>query len=232
MAKEKFFVAGTDTDVGKTLVSAGLLCAAQQQGLSTLGLKPVAAGCEETVDGLRNDDAMMLQAYSTKKISYTEVNPIALKEPIAPHIAAHHSNVNLSASRIQGYIAGTLMCNRVDFTIVEGAGGWRLPLNPRESLSRVVQELKLPVILVVGMRLGCLNHALLTAEAIKADGLTIAGWVANQVDPDMLAYGENLESLKYMLTVPFVGEIPCLENPTAELAAQHLDLSVLISASG
>lgn len=227
MARQKYFVAGTDTDVGKTLVSSGLLHAARLQGLSTLGLKPVAAGCEETPEGLRNSDALILQAESSKKINYAEVNPIALKEPLSPHIAAQNEGVNLSASRIQGYVAGTMICNLVDFTIVEGAGGWRLPLNRREFLSAVVKDLQLPVILVVGMRLGCLNHSLLTVEAIQRDGLKLAGWVANKVDPDMEAYEENLESLKQWIPAPLLGELPYFDQPSSLQAASCLDLSLL-----
>lgn len=227
MARQKYFVAGTDTDVGKTLVSSGLLRAARLQGLSTLGLKPVAAGCEETPDGLRNSDALILQAESSKKISYAEVNPVALLAPMSPHIAAEREGVNLSASRIQGYVGGTLMCNLVDFTIVEGAGGWRVPLSSRDFLSSVVKDLQLPVILVVGMRLGCLNHALLTVEAIQRDGLKLAGWVANKVDPGMSAYEENLESLKKWMPAPLLGELPHFDEPSSLQASSCLDLSLL-----
>ncbi|QIZ85025.1 dethiobiotin synthase [Bermanella marisrubri] len=224
MAKQIFFIAGTDTDAGKTFIASGLLAKAKQAQLSTLGLKPVAAGCSETDQGLRNDDAMKLMTQSTVQLSYEQVNPIALQPAIAPHIAAQRIRKPLSAERIVGLLRGVLMTNKAEFTLIEGAGGYRVPLNPRETLADCIKELRTPVVLVVGMKLGCLNHALLTVEAIKRDGLHIAGWVANQIDPAMSAYDENIETLRAMIPAPCLGVVPHIDNNTAEAAAEYLTL--------
>lgn len=222
--KQKYFIAGTDTDAGKTLIAAGLLNKAKSEGLSTVGLKPIAAGCEETPEGLRNDDALMLMAQSTEELPYEQVNPIAFAPPIAPHIAGQQLRRPLSAGRIVGLLRGVLMINRAQFTLVEGAGGYRVPLNPKETLADVTKELNLPVILVVGMKLGCLNHALLTVEAIHRDGLKLAGWIANRVDEDMAVYKENIETLHAMIQAPCLGEVPFLSEPTPETVASHIKL--------
>ena len=222
--KQKYFIAGTDTDAGKTLIAAGLLNKAKSEGLSTVGLKPIAAGCEETPEGLRNDDALMLMAQSTEELPYEQVNPIAFAPPIAPHIAGQQLRRPLSAGRIVGLLRGVLMINRAQFTLVEGAGGYRVPLNPKETLADVTKELNLPVILVVGMKLGCLNHALLTVEAIHRDGLKLAGWIANRVDENMAVYKENIETLHAMIQAPCLGEVPFLSEPTPETVASHIKL--------
>ncbi|ACJ29651.1 Dethiobiotin synthase [Shewanella piezotolerans WP3] len=218
-----YFVTGTDTDCGKTLVSSALLTAVKGE---TVGFKPVASGCENTEQGLRNSDALALMAASSIKLPYDDINPFAFAAAIAPHIAAAEQSVTLSPTRIQAQLN---MAHHLgaDFVVVEGAGGWRLPLGDGHYMSEVVQAMKLPVILVVGMKLGCLNHALLTVEAIERDGLVIAGWVANQVDSQMDNQLENLASLQQMISAPFLGHIPHLENPTAEKAAEHIDVSLL-----
>ena len=227
--KQKYFVAGTDTDAGKTLISAALLYKAKAAGMTTVGLKPVAAGCEETPDGLRNDDALKLIEQSTEKLPYEQVNPIAFARPIAPHIAGQLLQRPLSAGRIVGLLRGVLMINRAQFSLVEGAGGYRVPLNPKETLADVTKELKLPVILVVGMKLGCLNHALLTVESIQRDGLKLAGWVANRIDGDMDVYEENVETLHAMIQAPCLGEVPFLSDPTAEQASEFVSLPEVAS---
>lgn len=222
--RQKYFITGTDTDAGKTLIAAALLNKAKAQGKTTLGLKPIAAGCEETPEGLRNSDALMLMQQSTEELPYEQVNPIAFAEPIAPHIAGQKLRRPLSADRTVGLLRGVLMINRADFTVIEGAGGYRVPLNPRETFGEVSKELKLPVILVVGMKLGCLNHALLTVEAIQRDGLQLAGWVANRIDGDMDVYEENIQTLHAMIQAKCLGEIPFLENASAESAAEFITL--------
>jgi dethiobiotin synthetase len=222
--KKKYFITGTDTDVGKTLIASALLFKAKSAGLTTVGLKPIAAGCELTPDGLRNDDALKLIEQSTDKIPYEQVNPISFAEPIAPHIAGQKLRKPLSADRTIGLLRGVLMINRSEFILIEGAGGYKVPLNPKETFADVVKELRLPVILVIGMKLGCLNHALLTVEAIRRDGLAIAGWVASKVDNDMLAYEENIETLHAMIPAKCLGIVPHLDNATAENAAQFLTL--------
>lgn len=222
-----YFIAGTDTDVGKTMIAAGLLLAANARGLSTAALKPVAAGCERTPDGLRNADALLLQRCMSMDLSYEQINPIALEAPIAPHIAAAREGVRISADRLAGICRGVLM-QRADLTLVEGAGGWRVPLNNRELLSHLAVELQLPVVLVVGMRLGCINHALLTCEAIARDGLRLAGWVANRSQPDMSCYEENVQTLRSMLPAPCLGEVPYLSTPDPQEAAVHLNCDPLV----
>lgn len=226
MAKT-FFVTGTDTDAGKTLVATALLTAANQLGKSTAAVKPVAAGCETTESGLRNDDALALQSAMSLDLPYEQINPVALEPAIAPHIAAEQAGRNITVSRLAGFCRGVMM-QRADLTLVEGAGGWRVPLNRRETLADLARELQLPVILVVGMRLGCLNHALLTAEAVVRDGLELSGWVANHIDPSMSCYSENLESLKQRLPFAFLGEVPHLAEATPEAAARCLDIETLL----
>lgn len=222
MSQRVYFIAGTDTGVGKTLVASALLTKAEQQGLSTAALKPVAAGCEQTPEGLRNEDALALQRAITTPMSYEQINPVALEPAIAPHIAAQQAGKMLSVARLAGYCRGAL--GQADFTLVEGAGGWRVPLNPGETLADLARELKLPVILVVGMRLGCLNHALLTAEAIRRDGLPLAGWVGSVIEPDMPCLKENLGTLGMMLKAPCVGILPHLAPATPEAAADYVEL--------
>jgi dethiobiotin synthetase len=221
-----FFVTGTDTGVGKTLITAGLLHAARQQQLTTLAMKPLAAGCDVTPEGLRNEDALALQANMTVELEYEQVNPVALAEPIAPHLAAALAGRRLSLDRLLGFCRGTLM-NKADLRLIEGAGGWRMPLNERETLAGLPQALDIPVILVVGVRLGCLNHALLTQEVIMRDGVKIAGWVASQVEADMSALAGNLETLRGALAAPCLGEVPFLPQPTPEAVAGYLDLAKL-----
>lgn len=227
MPKNSFFITGTDTDAGKTVISAGLLAAANAKGMRSLGLKPIAAGCEKTAEGLRNDDALQLQAAASIQLPYEQVNPIAFEPPIAPHIAAMQEKRMLSADRISAMCKGALM-QPADFAVVEGAGGWRVPLSHRETFAHIAKQLNLPVILVVGMKLGCINHALLTAEAVARDGLKLAGWVANRVDPDMACYDENAATIEMMLRAPLLGEVPHLNEPTAENVAQYLDLDALL----
>ena len=225
MAKKTFFIAGTDTDVGKTLVAAGLLVAAKNHGLSTAALKPIAAGCEKTDAGLRNADALLLQSVITQPMAYEQINPIALEAAIAPHIAAQQEKRVLSADRIVGFCRGSL--NQADFTLIEGAGGWRVPLNPQETMADVAKLLRLPVILVVGMRLGCISHALLTVEAIRNDGLQLAGWVANCIDVDMPVLQENIQSLAARIPAPCLGVVPRLDKADPEFAASALDADAL-----
>lgn len=220
---EAYFVTGTDTGVGKTLVSCGLLEKARQQKLTTAAAKPVSTGCEETPRGLRNSDALALQQAMTMDMPYEQVNPVALPAPVAPHIAARDAGRTITVDRLAGICRGVLL-QRADFTLLEGVGGWRVPLNFRETLADLVRMLQLPVILVVGMKPGCLNHALLTAEAIRRDNLTIAGWVADSVTPDMARLMENILALKGMIGAPCLGELPCLDSATSVAAAAYLSL--------
>ena len=229
MAKN-FFITGTDTDAGKTFVTQALLLNAQQQGLKTLGLKPVAAGGLVDIPGSDqqgNDDAVKLMAAATQKLPYAQINPVLFEQPIAPHIAAEQEGRNISVQALSGFVRGALM-TPADIRLIEGAGGWMVPLNGRQPLSALAKELNTPVILVVGMKLGCLNHALLTARAIRMDGLEIAAWVGTQVDEDMDCIEENLACLRAMLGAPCLGFIPFQDNPSCTVAAQQLDLSPLL----
>ncbi len=228
-----YFVTGTDTDSGKTFVSSAILAAVSKRFAAsdliktTAGFKPIASGCDKTAQGLRNSDALSLMKNSTKKLAYQTVNPISFEPAIAPHIAARQLGFELSSKVVKQHL-NQQMLTAADFCLVEGAGGWHLPLNNHECLSEVVSELKIPVILVVGMKLGCLNHALLTQETIKRDGLKIAGWVANAVDENMAARDENLESLKVIMKAPFLGFVPYLQQAAATDAAEYLDITALL----
>lgn len=217
------FVTGTDTGVGKTTVAAALLYQVREAGGRTVGLKPVASGCVETEQGLRNDDALALMAHTHPALSYEQINPVALQPAIAPHIAAEQAGRRIMVSRLEGICRAALM-SRPDFALVEGAGGWRVPLNAREQFSDLAVTLGLPVILVVGLRLGCINHALLTAGAIRADGLPLAGWVANQLEAEMPVREQNLRTLAEHIPAPCLGEIPLLNQPSPAVVAQYLSL--------
>ena len=221
-----YFITGTDTDVGKTTVAAGLLYAARTAGLSTAAGKPVASGCEKTAQGLRNADALALMAQCTIGLTYEEVNPLAFEPAIAPHIAAREAGVALTVQSLLAPMRHILE-QHADFTLIEGAGGWRVPLSGQDSLSDVAQGLGLPVILVVGVRLGCISHALLTAEAIAQDGLQLAGWVANIIDPKTSRLEENLATLAERIPAPCLGRVPKLKLVSAEAVAEHLQLDLL-----
>ncbi|MDN3555338.1 dethiobiotin synthase [Halomonas maura] len=226
-----YFVTGTDTDAGKTLVTSGLLALAHREGLTTLGLKPIASGCESTPQGLRNIDALTLQAQSVPAPPYATVNPFAYAPAIAPHLAARRAGEIPTLDALVERSAEALAEAR-DLTLIEGAGGWRVPLNDDEDLAGLARRLELSVILVVGLRLGCLSHARLTAEAVRADGLALAGWVGNLIDPgfaeDAALYRDNLATLERCLAAPCLGVVPRLDAETpdarARAAAHHLRL--------
>ena len=225
MAEQKtFFITGTDTDVGKTICCKALLQAANKQNLSTLAYKPIAAGCEITEAGLRNEDALILQQNSSVAVPYQAVNPIAFELPIAPHIAADLTNKPIDIDLISQGLRN-LQQKSADLLIVEGAGGWRLPINNKQMLSEWVVEQKLPVILVVGMKLGCLNHAVLTYETIINDGLNVVGWIANQIQPDMPYYQENLQLLTEKIAAPKIAEILFRDDINEVDLAQFVNFS-------
>lgn len=222
-----YFVAGTDTEVGKTFASCAILEAANAQGKSTMGLKPVAAGTDDYDGEQKNEDAVCLMEHMSCELAYAQVNPVALKTPASPHIAAYLEKKTVSASRLVGYCRGALMA-RPDLALIEGAGGWRVPISPRETMADLAKQLDHPVILVVAMRLGCLNHAMLTAEAIKRDGLTLAGWVANRVSEELMAYEEeNLATLKSTLGAPFMGSLPFSPSGDPKQVCNQLVLDCL-----
>lgn len=226
MMERAFFITGTDTEVGKTTIAAGLLHAARLAGLSTAAVKPVASGCDVTAEGLRNSDALALLGECTLPLRYEEVNPLAFEPAIAPHLAAREAGSALTVAALASPVRRVLALGAA-FTVVEGAGGWRVPLAGHETLADLAINLKLPVILVVGVRLGCINHALLSAEAIERDGLALAGWVANIVDPTTSRLQENLATLAERLSAPCLGQVPRLQNASPAEVARYLDLAPL-----
>ncbi|WP_416397644.1 dethiobiotin synthase [Allohahella sp. A8] len=215
----RFFLTGTDTDVGKTFVGCALLAHAADRGFTTLGLKPVAAGCHQSSAGLRNDDALRLQAASSIMADYREINPVQLEAAIAPHIAAEKEGQaeHLQVEKLRAHVERVLTDRQPEFAIVEGAGGWLVPLSSTadrtETFADLAVSLGYPVILVVAMRLGCINHALLSCEAIQARGLKLAGWVANRPTAEvMAAEAENLATLKRLVPAPLIGTIGYLAD--------------------
>mgnify|MGYP000362438454 CR=1 FL=1 len=217
-----WFITGTDTDCGKTLVAAALVHKLRAAGERVAVMKPVASGCEMTVDGLRNADAQALIAASGRAWPYARVNPYAFAPAIAPHIAAAQAGVDIELQSILD--AAATLSDGVDTLVVEGAGGWRVPLGGELDMAALAVALQLPVILVVGMRLGCLNHALLSVEAIARDGCHLAGWVANSIDPAQAEFAANLQTLNARIGAPCLGVIPSLSDPDPRVAAGHLAL--------
>lgn len=218
-----YFITGTDTGVGKTLVSCALIYAFAAQGKRVVGFKPVAAGCD---DAYHNDDANQLRAASTVRATYGQINPYCFPHPIAPHLSARHAGVRIEFSRI--FASYDELAGQSDEVIVEGAGGFCVPLNEKQDSVDLARQLEIPVIVVVGMRLGCLNHALLTLRAIAEAQIECAGWIANVLDADMLALQENIDALRERIQAPLLGVIPYQSQPDARAAATYLDINALI----
>jgi len=217
-----YFITGTDTGVGKTLISCALLHRFSAQGRRTVGMKPVAAGCD--AEG-HNEDALQLLAAGNVAVDYGTINPYCLQHTIAPHIAAQRAGVLIDLSVIaKSY---KKLAAQADVVIVEGAGGLLVPINEQQDSADLMLELGLPVIMVVGMRLGCLNHALLTAEAIASRGLALAGWVANVIDADMAAVEENVAALQQRIAAPLLGIVPYMTQADMRVAAKRLNLGLL-----
>ena len=223
--KTAYFITGTDTGVGKTLISCALLQAYAVSGRSEVGMKPVAAGCESTAEGLQCEDVTLLRASSTMDAPRAWVNPYALNAAVAPHLAAVQDSVLLE---LEVMLDAYQQLSRIaDVVIVEGVGGWMVPFNDHQTSADLARQLDLPVILVVGMRLGCLNHALLTAQAIQASGLQLHGWVANQIDPEMALFDENVQSLSARLTAPLLGVVPHFKPGQSKTPVPFLNISLL-----
>lgn len=198
-----YFITGTDTGIGKTHVALSLMAALQQQGKTVCGMKPVSAGCQQTPSGLVNDDALKLIEQSSVSLPYHLVNPYAWEPAIAPHIAAQDAGCEMTLAPIRERYQQ--IASRCDMLIVEGAGGWLVPLNDRQTMAEIPIDLTLDVILVVGIRLGCLNHALLTAESIMHKGCRLAGWFANHIEPSMHAGQQNMQYLIQHIEAPLLG---------------------------
>ena len=219
-----YFITGTDTGVGKTAVTLGLMQALQDQGKTVVAMKPVASGCEPTAAGLVNADALQLQQQGSIDLDYERVNPYAFQPAIAPHLAAEQAGTHIEISEIVN-IFKEIEIN-TDCVLVEGIGGWQVPLTENETLADLASALGLEVILVVGIRLGCLNHALLTAQSIVASGCKLAGWVANRPLPipaDANA-GDIICALKYRLPCQLLGNIPPLSKFSAKFMANYLEI--------
>lgn len=214
------FVAGTDTNVGKTLIACALLRRFAVRGLQTIGMKPVAAGCENIGGVLRCEDVSSLIAASNVAAPYDLVNPYALAQPIAPHIAAQQAGVEIDLGKIAS--AYRQLAQLADVVVVEGVGGFMVPLNADQTTADLAEMLDIPVILVVGLRLGCLSQALLTAEAIEKRGLRLAGWVANQIEPGMPFLTDNISALKHRITAPLLGTVPYSSRMDPPFAADLL----------
>lgn len=219
--KRGLFVTGTDTGVGKTLTSAALVHGFAGRGYRSAGMKPVAAGCRKVAGELLSDDVAMLQSVASVALPAHLVNPYAFEPPLAPHIAARQAGCRIEIARIQQ--AFEAAASMTEVLVVEGVGGFRVPLNETEDTADLAVALQLPVVLVVGLRLGCLNHALLSVEAIRSRGLLLAGWVANSIDPGMLSRQDNLETLLELIPAPCVGIIPFLHNLSVQSVAEQLE---------
>ena len=201
---KRLFITGTDTGIGKTRVASALICYLVAQGYRVAGLKPVASGCKQTAAGLRNEDALSLIAASNVKLPYEVVNPFAFEPAIAPHIAARQAGQVIDIEKV-GKLAKTI---EADYLVIEGAGGWCVPLGETTMLADLVKATADEVIVVVGIRLGCINHALLSAAQVAADGMVLKGWIANHVDPDMQAQAENLATLQALMPCPLLAVLP------------------------
>lgn len=220
------FVTGTDTGCGKTTVSLALMAAFQASGLRVLGMKPVASGCVSGPAGLRNADALRLQRQGSAPAPYAQINPYAFAPPIAPHLAAGQCGIAISPTVIA--TAYRALHAQADLVVAEGIGGWRVPLGSGFCLSDLPRMLDLPVILTVGLRLGCINHALLTAESIQAHNVPLAGWIASQIDPDMPLRAANLTTLAALIEAPCLGVIPWLADADSQVPPGVLNIASLI----
>lgn len=227
MSHPGVYVTGTDTDAGKTVASAALLHALRARGLRAVGMKPLASGCTRTADGWRNDDALALQGASDPRPRYEDVNPFALPLPLAPEFAAREAGISVGLAPVLA--AHARLAAQADFVLVEGVGGWLAPLTATLDQSGLARALELPVVLVVGLRLGCLNHARLSARAIAADGARLAGWIASEVDPAMAHRDDNFEALRDRLPAPCLGLLRRAVPPDPAALARELDVAPLLA---
>ncbi|AZL16079.1 dethiobiotin synthase [Rickettsiales endosymbiont of Stachyamoeba lipophora] len=218
----KFFITGTDTNIGKTYISIGLIKKFQQSGFRTLGLKPIASG-GKIIDGkIYNEDALCLQKHSSKNLDYDLINPFCFLPPISPNIAAERVKLKLTVEDIYQKIYPTINGN-YEVYIVEGVGGWKVPLNDQETLADLVYKLNIPIILVIGIRLGCINHSILTYESILNKNLMLKGWVANCLGPTNLENDANIETLKQYIKAPCLGVVGLNQQPE-----EMLDITPLL----
>lgn len=220
-----FFVTGTDTDVGKTVASVAIMQALAKSGGSVAGFKPIATKSIEMLSGLRNSDALHLQQNATVPLTYEEVNPYLFHAGCSPHIAAHLEGKKVDFDLMSAGLKK--LQTKARYTLVEGFGGWRVPVCEQYTLANWVEQEKLPVILVVGIKFGCINHAHLTAEVIGYSGLKIVGWVANRINPAETHYASIVKTLEQQLEAPKIGEIPYLANITSRDLSHYIDVKML-----
>jgi len=220
MDTKGLYVTGTDTGIGKSVASAALLHALRARGLRAVGMKPVASGCERTPQGWRNEDALALREASDPRPAYEDINPYALPQPLAPELAAADAGMNIELATIVS--AYQRLAAQADAVVVEGVGGWAAPLSASLEQVDVVRALRLPVVLVVGLRLGCISHARLSARAIAADGVQLIGWIANDIDPAMARRDDNFAILQRVLPVPCWGRLPFAVSPDPRVLANEL----------
>nr|VFK51962.1 MAG: dethiobiotin synthetase [Candidatus Kentron sp. TUN]VFK53568.1 MAG: dethiobiotin synthetase [Candidatus Kentron sp. TUN]VFK55016.1 MAG: dethiobiotin synthetase [Candidatus Kentron sp. TUN] len=223
------FITGTDTAIGKTWVTLGVMAAFQSVGISVVGMKPVASGCRPTEQGLRNEDAEQLLNQSSVPVAYDLVNPFAFEPAIAPHIAAAEVGCKISLSKIESCYQA--LTERAECCIVEGVGGWLVPLTPTQTVADLVRHLGLSVILVVGIRLGCINHALLSVESIQRGGNELLGWVANHSESEVERSEENILTLEERIDAPLLARIPWFTKPTVPDFASRM-MPITDQASG
>ena len=224
-----FYVTGTDTGIGKTFSSCALLHTLRGLGLRAAGMKPVASGCTRIGGAWRNEDALALQAAGEPGIAYADINPFALEHPLAPELAARDAGIEVTLPPILN--AHARLSTQADALVVEGVGGWAAPLSATLMQADLVRALQLPVVLVVGLRLGCLNHALLSARAIVDDGMHLAGWIGSHVDPAMARVEDNIAMLRERLPAPCWGVLPHAPGRDPMLLARHLRVPVLGTAA-
>ncbi len=217
-----WFVSGTDTGVGKTLVTAALIHLLTKRGERVIGMKPVASGCHSTEHGLRNDDAEMLMAAANVDAEYIDINPYAFEPPISPHLAAQEIGIKIELENVFKHFE--ILKQHSETIVVEGVGGWMAPLGRVITNEHLAKALGLPVVLVVELRLGCISHTLLTVRAIEAAGVALVGWVANAIDPDQTRIEETVTTLRERLAAPLLGQIPYFEHCDFRTVSRCLSL--------
>lgn len=222
------FVTGTDTGVGKTRIAIALLAAFAARGFSVAGMKPVASGCRASADGLRNDDALALLAASTVRVKYADVNPYAFAPAIAPHIAAEEAGQTIELETLEH--AFDRLAVLAQCVVIEGSGGWLVPIGPATTLADFALQIDAEIVLVVGLRLGCLNHSLLTLHAIRSSGLHLAGWIGNAIDPDFERAPANVATLRSRIPAPCLGLVPYQPSAAPADVAAGFDIGPLIQS--
>ena len=223
-----FFITGTDTEIGKTFVSSLLIKLLVEEGLKVVGMKPIASGAKKIDEGLKNDDALSLMQASNVDVGYEKINPYVFEPAVSPHLAAEDAGVEIDLKKIKSNFAE--LEKKSDVVIVEGVGGWYAPLSYNCTVADLAEELNQPIILVVGLRLGCLNHALLTAQAIRQSGLPIAGWIANYVEKDFSVAEKNIQTINHFLNdIPFIGTVSHQTNSNEQSSLKHINKQTLIN---